>query len=215
VRYFEQGRASLHFLGATHYASQASVPAAAAQSAVVIHTARLELRPATAELLHSALAGPMTLAEGLGAVVPASWPPDYLDAPALQYSLDRLTETPSSGEWWMYFVLLRPGPAPRTLIGSAGYKGPPDAEGTVEIGYGIVAEHRRRGYATEAAQGLVTRALGQPGTRRIIAETLPELAGSIGVLTRCGFVLRGEGSEPGVIRFELANPSTASRPSLP
>jgi RimJ/RimL family protein N-acetyltransferase len=39
--------------------------------------------------------------------------------------------------------------------------------------------------------------------RRVIAETLPELAGSIGVLRRCGFRLLGEGSEPGVIRFEL------------
>jgi len=39
--------------------------------------------------------------------------------------------------------------------------------------------------------------------QRVIAETLPELTPSIGVLRKCGFRPVGEGSEPGVIRFEL------------
>ena len=34
-----------------------------------------------------------------------------------------------------------------------------------------------------------------------IAETLPDLRPSIGVLEKTGFELLGEGSEPGVIRF--------------
>jgi [ribosomal protein S5]-alanine N-acetyltransferase len=38
---------------------------------------------------------------------------------------------------------------------------------------------------------------------RVLAETLPELAGSTGVLRKRGFVFLGAGSEPGVIRFEL------------
>jgi len=74
---------------------------------------------------------------------------------------------------------------------------------TVEVGYGIVSEQRRRGYATEVTRGLLSRAFALPGVRRAIAETLPELVGSIGVLEKCGFRLLGAGSEPGVIRFEL------------
>jgi RimJ/RimL family protein N-acetyltransferase len=35
-----------------------------------------------------------------------------------------------------------------------------------------------------------------------IAQTLPELAPSIGVLEKCGFRFAGEGGEPGVIRYE-------------
>jgi RimJ/RimL family protein N-acetyltransferase len=38
---------------------------------------------------------------------------------------------------------------------------------------------------------------------RVTAETYPELVGSIGVLRRCGFRFIGEGSEPGVIRYEI------------
>ena len=38
---------------------------------------------------------------------------------------------------------------------------------------------------------------------RVTAETYPELSGSIGVLRRCGFRFTGDGSEPGVIRYEI------------
>jgi hypothetical protein len=46
--------------------------------------------------------------------------------------------------------------------------------------------------------------------RRVIAETLPDLVGSIGVLRRRGFRLKGEGSEAGVIRFELTRDEHAA-----
>lgn len=149
------------------------------------------------------MSGPGDLATALGASVPATWPPEYLDAPSLTYTLERLAEGPENAGWWLHFVLLKRAGSNRTLIGSGGYKGPPSADGTVEVGYGIVSDHRRRGYASEVTRGLVGRAFGVPAVKRAIAETLPELAPSIGVLEKCGFRLTGEGSEPGVIRFEL------------
>ncbi|HYC33742.1 MAG TPA: GNAT family N-acetyltransferase [Gemmatimonadales bacterium] len=168
----------------------------------MITTERLELVPATAESIRAALEGEAALAACLGALVPATWPPEFLDAPALEYTRERLAEGPQEAGWWMYFVVLRQGPAGRTLIGSAGYKGPPK-DATVEVGYGIVRDHQRQGYASEAVRALLRRAFEAPEVRRVIAETLPELIPSIGVLRRCGFRLIGEGSEPGVIRFEL------------
>lgn len=107
----------------------------------------------------------------------------------------------------MYFVLLPDGPK-RVLIGTAGYKGPPE-EGAVEIGYGIVRDHRRRGYASEAVAALLERAFAEKSVKQVIAETLPELVGSIGVLRKAGFSDAGAGSEPGVIRFALARPSSS------
>lgn len=169
----------------------------------VIVTERLELVPATPELTRAALAGSTALAAKLDATVPDTWPPEYLDPQALQYTLDRLAEGPEQAGWWLFFVVLKGEGGKRTLIGSGGYKGPPSADGTVEVGYGIVSDHRRRGYASEVTRGLLTRAFGVPAVERAIAETLPELTPSIGVLTKCGFRLLGEGSEPGVIRFEL------------
>ena len=168
----------------------------------MIRTERLELTPATADLLAAALEGAAPLGVGLRAIVPPSWPPELLDPPALEFTRDRLAEAPDDGDWWMYFIVLPAAEGARVLVGTAGYKGPP-ANGTVEVGYGIVTDHQRRGYASEAVRGLVARAFRIPEVRRVIAETLPELTPSIGVLRKCGFELIGEGSEPGVIRFEL------------
>jgi ribosomal-protein-alanine N-acetyltransferase len=152
----------------------------------MIVTDRLELVPATTELTKAALDGQRALAAALGAHVPATWPPEFLDPPALKYTLARLGEGPDQAGWWLHFVVLARGDSGRLLIGSAGYKGPPSADGTVEIGYGIVRDQHRRGYGSEAVRGLLGRAFADPG-----------------VLGKCGFQLIGEGSEPGVIRFEL------------
>ena len=79
----------------------------------------------------------------------------------------------------------------------------PSEDGTVEIGYGVVAEHQRRGYATETVRAFLAHAFVSPKVRRVIAETYPHLAPSIGVLEKCGFTFIGDGSEPGVIRYEI------------
>ena len=167
----------------------------------LIVTERLEIVPATPELTRAALQGPSALGASLRASVPPTWPPDYLDPPSLEFTLDRLNEGGDQAGWWLHFVLLTGADCGRTLIGSAGYKGPPSPEGTVEVGYGIVSDQRRRGYASEAVRGLLANAFALPAVERAIAETLPSLAPSIGVLRKCGFRSIGDGSEPGVIRF--------------
>lgn len=176
----------------------------------MIVTERLTLVPATVATVQAALDGPDALAATLGAVVPAGWPPQFVDAPALEFILARLDAGLEQAAWWMYFVLLPRDGASPTLVGSAGYKGPPSADGTVELGYGIVSEYQRRGFASEATRGMVARAFRFPAVRRVIAETLPELTPSIGVLQKCGFRLIGEGSEPGVIRFEITRAEYAA-----
>jgi RimJ/RimL family protein N-acetyltransferase len=178
----------------------------------MIVTERLELIPATPELARAALEGPVALEAALGASVPPTWPPEFLDPPALQFMLDRLEEGPAQAGWWLHFMMLPHGPDGRLLIGSAGYKGPP-VDGLVEVGYGIVRDQHRRGYASEAVRGLLRRAFDDSAIHTVIAETLPELIGSIGVLTKCGFHLVGEGSEPGVIRYELSRAEYGVRAS--
>jgi RimJ/RimL family protein N-acetyltransferase len=176
-------------------------------SARPIRTERLELVPATPELVRAALAGGEVLGRELAAAVPVTWPPDYLDESALRFTLARLEEGPEQAGWWLHFVLLRGDAATgmgRTLVGSAGYVGPPSEDGAVEVGYSIVCDHRRRGYASEAVRGLVARASSLPGVERVIAHTFPSLEPSIGVLEACGFRFAGAGPEPGVVRYELA-----------
>ena len=75
----------------------------------------------------------------------------------------------------------------QAAIGTAGFKGPPDADGMVEIAYGIVPSFEGRGYATEAAMALVRFARDTTAVRLIRAHTLPEANASTRVLTKCGF----------------------------
>jgi [ribosomal protein S5]-alanine N-acetyltransferase len=67
------------------------------------------------------------------------------------------------------------------------------------------------GYATEATEALCRRAFELPEVSAVIAETLPELVPSIGVLERCGFTLLVEGSAPGVLRFQLTRAEWTAR----
>lgn len=169
----------------------------------MIATERLELIPATPALIRAALESRSTLADGLGAAVPPTWPPEHVDPPALRFAHDRLIEDAAHAGWWFYFLVLPDDVGGRVLAGLAGYKGPPSEDGTVEVGYSVLADRQRRGYASEAVRALLRRAFAVPEVRRVVAETLPELAPSIGVLRKCGFRFVGEGSEPGVIRYEL------------
>jgi len=82
------------------------------------------------------------------------------------------------------------------VIGSAGFKGAPDADGTVEIAYGVVPSREGRGYATEAAAALVRFASADKRVRVIRAHTLPQPNASTRVLTKCGFVHIGDVVDP-------------------
>lgn len=77
--------------------------------------------------------------------------------------------------------------APRAVIGTVGFKGPPDAEGVVEIAYGIVPGHQRRGMATRAAALATEFAFADDRVRIVRAHTLPERNASTRVLEKCGY----------------------------
>ncbi len=88
-------------------------------------------------------------------------------------------------------------------IGGIGFKGAPDAEGTVEIGYGIDEEYRRNGYGTEAVNGLVKWAFEQKGVHCITAQTEPDNDISQKVLINNGFVRDGDGEEGPLYKITL------------
>ena len=98
-----------------------------------------------------------------------------------------------------------------TAVGSCGFKGPADADGMLEIAYGIDPEYRGRGYAKEAARALVGSAR-DAGARVIRAHTLADNAASMNVLVSCGFTRIGEVVDPDdglVVRWELLQTHSA------
>lgn len=88
------------------------------------------------------------------------------------------------------------------VVGMAGFKGPPGADGMVEIAYGVAPDHQGKGFATEAAQALVAYAFDSGRVRVVRAHTLPKATASTQVLTKCGFQYVGEVIDPedGLVR---------------
>ena len=162
-----------------------------------LNTARLDLVRADAALLSASLQGAASLADHLTVTVPADWPPEHVDEGALRWSLAAIEEERAPPPWSFYFMLLRE-PTP-TLIGTCGFKGPPDAEGKVEVGYSVVPSAQRRGYATEAVQALIGCAFAS-GASAVMAETLPELSASLRVMEKCGMRASAVSSAPGILR---------------
>jgi len=169
-----------------------------------IETSRLVLIAATPQLLEAEIHNRENLSLLLEAQVLASWPPELYGPDAMNYSLLKLQQGTEQAGWWAwYFVLAASDNNARTLIGVGGYKGPVDGEGKVEVGYSVLEEFQNAGYATEATIGLANWAFTHNEVNRVIAETLPELKQSQRVLEKSGFTFIGEGSEEGVIRYEL------------
>lgn len=95
------------------------------------------------------------------------------------------------------------------VIGTCAFKGPPDAEGVVEIAYQIAPAHQRRGYAREAARAVSHYALEDAGVRCVRAHTREDNDSSARVLLACGFSLLGPVELPDdgrVNRWELRAP---------
>lgn len=60
-----------------------------------------------------------------------------------------------------------------TVVGSINLKGPPNAAGDVEIGWGLNEDARGKGYATEASAAVINWVGKQPGVATVSA-TIPE-----------------------------------------
>ena len=164
-----------------------------------LHTERLQLIAATPEILRAHLEGLPTLGEVLGAQVDVL--PSELEETTIRWSLDAFDRHEDAAGWLLWYFVVEPEDDVRRVIGVGGYKGPPSGEGTVEVGYAVVEDAQRNGYATEATSALVRRAFEDDRVRAVLAETYPTLAPSIGVLEKCGFACVGKGAEDGGIRY--------------
>lgn len=87
---------------------------------------------------------------------------------------------------WHTFWLLKDKKS-GIIVGAADFKGVPNPDGAVEIGYAAGDDYRKKGYMTEAVQAICAWALRQPGVSEIIAETDTWNLDSQELLTKCGF----------------------------
>jgi RimJ/RimL family protein N-acetyltransferase len=80
----------------------------------------------------------------------------------------------------------------RVAVGRAGYHGPPDQSGMVEIGYSVDPAYRRRGYARAALEALLQRAAHEPQVKTVRVSISPENTASYALASQYGFSQVGE-----------------------
>lgn len=157
----------------------------------VIHAPRLDLVLMPPSLMRALLAADWVQAgQLLGAQIPEQWRGG--DWQWLGQRPDQAESDPSVVPWLPRAMLLRAeagsGGRQPVVVGEAGFHGPPDGDGRVEIGYTVVGEHRRRGYAEEAARALMTWAAADHGITRFRASVSPDNTPSLNLVRKLGFV---------------------------
>ena len=141
------------------------------------------------EFLEASLGDDLESASRLiGIVVPAEW----LEAKWLmELRLKQMYENPALELWLLRAVSLR---ETGTMIGYIGFHALPGAEylnqyapGSVEFGYTVFRDHRRMGYASEAAEALMQWATIEHDVTRFVVSISPTNEPSLRLARKLGF----------------------------
>jgi GNAT superfamily N-acetyltransferase len=105
--------------------------------------------------------------------------------------------------WYTYWLVVVK--AANTGAGLVGFKGTPDQDGEVEIGYGIAPDYRNRGYMTEAVRVLIAWAFDEVSCQAVFADPRQDNIASQRVLAKAGMVLDEETPDVQLWRIDRAS----------
>jgi ribosomal-protein-alanine N-acetyltransferase len=156
---------------------------------VIIRTGRLDLVPVELSDAQAVLNG----------VRQPDWALDYpSEGDIVIAGLIARNSTVRTDSYTHYKITFR---AIGQVVGGCGFLGPPDATGSVEIGYGLVPSERGKGIATEAVKGLLEAAWKDPLVNLVVAFPDRDNEPSQGVLRRVGF--QHIDSDSAQVRWEI------------
>lgn len=149
-----------------------------------LFTERLLLVPYTINICEEILNNDYTTLINMGLKISQNWPDeDVLETlPRIIINLESV-EKPTGFESWMIVKK-----ETLEVIGDLGFKGFNFEENNADIGYGIIKEERRKGYAEEAVKELINWAFSNEFLKEITAKCLKENVSSINLLTKFNFL---------------------------
>lgn len=147
-------------------------------------TERLILIPFTIQICKSVMNGDYSDLFKMNLQKGKSWPDnDVLETlPKIIINLSQV-ESPTGFESWM---IIKKDTS--EIIGDIGFKGFNYENENADIGYGIIKEERRNGYAEEAAIELIKWAFSNEMVKEITARCLFDNLNSINLLKKLNFV---------------------------
>lgn len=106
-----------------------------------------------------------------------------------QFRLDQMAADPGQARWMTRQAIVG---EKGLVVGHAGFHGPPDEVGMVEIGYSVVPGFRRQGYARSTLNELLRRAAEEAAVTTVRASISPANQASLATISGFGFVEVGE-----------------------
>ncbi|UOX35558.1 GNAT family N-acetyltransferase [Flavobacterium sediminilitoris] len=147
-------------------------------------TERLILIPYTIQICENIINKNFSNLFDMGLKRGKSWPDnDVIETlPKIINNLSQV-ESPTGFESWMIIKK-----ETLEIIGDLGFKGYNHKEENIDIGYGIIEEERRNGYAEEATKELIKWAFSTGLIKEITAKCLIENTGSINLIKKLNFI---------------------------
>lgn len=106
------------------------------------------------------------------------------DAGPLPHRIPRIRKDPDAAPYLLRLAVLRDE---RVVIGSAGFHMLPDADGMIEIGFGVEPAFRNQGYGKEILMGMWRWVIEQPGVHTLRYTVSPTNAPSQHIIRSLGF----------------------------
>lgn len=159
-----------------------------------ILTRRLTLRLMTEEFLEASLDGNSVKAESIiGLKLPPDW---FAEKHIMSIRLNNYREDPEYVKWGLRAVGLRES---NEMVGYIGFHTKPNPEylreiapNAIELGFTIFLNFRRKGFAEEAAIGLMNWAVEQYPIESFIASVSPKNIASTAMVKKLRFEKIGE-----------------------
>ena len=106
-----------------------------------------------------------------------------------RYRAVQVVDDPSSAAWVTGAIWDDEG---AVAVGRAGFHGPPNDDGMVEVGYAVDPDFRRQGYARAALAAMLERAAADPAVKVVRASVSPGNVASLALIAQFGFAHVGD-----------------------
>ncbi|HEX4727854.1 MAG TPA: GNAT family N-acetyltransferase [Jatrophihabitans sp.] len=153
------------------------------------HHPRIGLRQLPDPAIHALADGELATANTAAGIALTPYFVTAQDRRTWQRRSRQLVDDPACAGWITRIIVdLDRG----LVVGRAGYHGPPDERGMVEVGYAVDPPRRRQGYARAALVSLLHRAVAEPTVSVVRATISPSNQASRDLILQYGFREVGE-----------------------
>lgn len=145
-------------------------------------TDRLLIMPCSLDLAKSVVLFRDELGERSPIEFPENWPTDEVKS-LLPLYIESLEKDNTEYGWGLWLII---DYEEQRVIGDLNFKGKPNDDGIIEMGYSILPKYRQQGYAYEATQALLNWGFAHPSVQVIRAECFQNNQASQRVLEKLG-----------------------------